>query len=53
VQRLKMFRSRSGVGVYSAKTGAESESKILDSVSVHHCYPTEMSIALELDWSGS
>jgi len=29
-----MFRSQSGVGIYSAKTGVESESKILDSV--HH-----------------
>jgi len=27
-----MFRSRSGVGVYSAKAGAVSESKISDSV---------------------
>jgi len=29
---FKLFRSRSGVAVYSAKAGAESQSKILDSV---------------------
>ena len=43
MQNFKMCRS--GVGVYSAEAGAESESIISDSV---HLY-----IGLDMDWTGS
>jgi len=37
-----MFRSRSAVGGYSAKAGAESESKISDSVHIWYLEPIEV-----------
>jgi len=51
VQNFKMFRSQSGVGVYSA--GAESESKISDSVHLWYLELIEVSYCIIISITAS